>query len=182
MKRMKDFLSGTLVALLVLGSTVYALDQLSKKDPDGTIFGQSGDKIGFYGLAAGVTQPSGSSQGALGTATGGVNIISATLSPASVAINTCAEQTFTATGVVTDGMVVVNKPTTQAGLAIGGYRANAANRVSITFCNVTGGVITPTAAEAYSIGQLGGTGDGTAALANAIRSALVTLGLIKGSS
>lgn len=181
MKRMKDFLSGTLVALLVFGSTVYALDQLSKKDPDGTIFGQSGDKIGFYGLAAGVTQPTSASQAALGTATGGINTTLVTLSPAVVAANTCAEQIFTATGVATDQMVIVNKPTAQAGLGIGGFRVNAASRVAINFCNNTGATITPTASETYSIGALGGAADGTAVLVNAMRSALVTLGLIKGS-
>lgn len=29
-----------------------AADQLSKKTPDGTLLGQSGDKIGFYGKTA----------------------------------------------------------------------------------------------------------------------------------
>lgn len=179
---MKRFLSGALVALLVVMSATHALDQLSKKDPDGTIFGQSGDKIGFYGLSAGVLQPTGTSQAALGTTTGGVNIIAPTLTPASVAANTCAEQTFTATGVATDQMVVVNKPTAQAGLGIGGFRVNTTNRVSITFCNNTGAVITPTAGETYVVGAMGGAADGTAVLVNALRSALVTLGLIKGSA
>lgn len=36
-----------------------AADQLSKKNPDGTTLGQSStDKLGFYGLATAIVQPS----------------------------------------------------------------------------------------------------------------------------
>jgi hypothetical protein len=74
----------------------------------------------------------------------------ATLSPAIVNANTCAEQTFTVTGVATGDVVVVNKPTAQAGLGVSGVRASAANQVGINFCNNTAAGITPTASEVYS--------------------------------
>ena len=79
---------------------------------------------------------------------------SATLSPAAVAANTCAEQTFTVTGVETGDVVTVNKPTAQAGLGIGGVRASAANQVGVTFCNNTAGSITPTASQVYTFGAI----------------------------
>lgn len=77
------------------------------------------------------------------------------LSPAIVAANTTAEQTFNITtpGVtfgVGDILVAVNKPTAQAGLAIGQGRISAANQVAITFINDTAAGITPTPTENYS--------------------------------
>ncbi len=75
--------------------------------------------------------------------------LSAVLSPAEVAANTCAEQTFTVTGVVTTDVVTVNKPTAQAGLGVAGVRASATDQVGINFCNVTASPITPTASQTY---------------------------------
>jgi len=74
-----------------------------------------------------------------------------TLSPASVANATGAEQTFTMTGLLTTDIVVVQKPTTQAGLVIGGSRVSAAGVIAINFANVTSATITPTASEAYQV-------------------------------
>lgn len=74
-----------------------------------------------------------------------------TISPALVAANTSAEQTFTVSGLTTGDLVVVNKPTTQAGLGIVGMRVSAANTLAITFGNFTAGGLTPTAAETYKI-------------------------------
>jgi|ERR1700735_1797278 len=84
--------------------------------------------------------------------TKGLNLYGLTLTPTSVAPNTSAEQTFTFTGLslVTD-YVWVNKPTSQAGLIIGGSRVTAANTLGITFGNLTSATITPTAAEVYSL-------------------------------
>lgn len=77
---------------------------------------------------------------------------SPTLSPAQVAINTTAEQTFTVNGLeVGDVVITVNKPTSQAGLGIVNYRVSAANTLAITFANVTGAAITPTASEVYKV-------------------------------
>lgn len=50
-----------------------AANQLSNKSPDGTLLGQSAsDKIGFYGLATAIVQPTGAAQGAVTDASGGV--------------------------------------------------------------------------------------------------------------
>lgn len=88
-----------------------------------------------------------------GVITGNVQSISAVsvaLSPALVAANTTAEQTFTVGGVrATDFVIDVTKPTAQAGLGIVGSRVSAANTVAITFSNNTASGITPTAAETY---------------------------------
>ncbi|OLC15991.1 MAG: hypothetical protein AUH29_06340 [Candidatus Rokubacteria bacterium 13_1_40CM_69_27] len=77
-------------------------------------------------------------------------VYSVTLSPAAVAANTTAEQTFTVTGVAV-GEVVLEavKPTVQAGLGIAGARVTATNTIGILFMNDTAGSITPTASEAY---------------------------------
>jgi hypothetical protein len=75
----------------------------------------------------------------------------ATLSPASVAANTSAEQTFTVPGLTVGGVVYVNKPTAQAGLGIVGARISAANTLAINFGNFTASPIVPTASEVYNI-------------------------------
>lgn len=79
-------------------------------------------------------------------------IIQLTLSPALVAQNTTAEQTFTVNGLNKgDVILTVNKPTAQAGLGIVGYRVSAANTLAVTFSNNTGSSITPTATEKYLV-------------------------------
>lgn len=80
----------------------------------------------------------------------------ATLTPAAVAPNTIAEQQFAVTGIRAGELVQVNKPTAQAGLDIVGCRAVSSNVLGITFANVTAATITPTAAEVYAWGSLGG--------------------------
>lgn len=77
--------------------------------------------------------------------------LSVTLSPASVANATSAEQTFTMTGLLTTDFVSVNKPTAQAGLGIVGTRVSAADTLAITFGNFTAATITPTASEVYVV-------------------------------
>jgi hypothetical protein len=83
-----------------------------------------------------------------------VGIFSVTLSPVSVAPNTSAEQTFSATGIglLTTDLVVVQKPTSQAGLVTGGTRVSAADQLAINFGNLTAATITPTASEVYVVG------------------------------
>jgi len=73
------------------------------------------------------------------------------LTPALVALNSSAEQTFTVTGIAsaTDILISVIKPTAQVGIGIVGWRVTADNTVGITFMNTTAGNITPTAAEDY---------------------------------
>lgn len=76
-----------------------------------------------------------------------------TLTPAEVAADTTAEQTFTCTGLVvaTDTIIGVSKPTAQAGLGIVGWRVTANNTIGITFSNNTVAGITPTAAQDYTV-------------------------------
>jgi hypothetical protein len=84
--------------------------------------------------------------------------------PAAVAQGTTAEQSFGLNGTVTtaatgikkgDVIVAISKPTTQAGLAIVGWRVDAStdDKFYITYANVpnAGGNITPTASEVYLI-------------------------------
>lgn len=78
--------------------------------------------------------------------------LSAALTPAAVAANTSAEQTFTLTGARLGDAIFATKPTAQAGLAIVGCRVSAFDQVAITFGNLTGAPITPTAAETYLFG------------------------------
>jgi len=78
-------------------------------------------------------------------------VISVTLSPALIVLNTTAEQTFTVNGLKTGDWVDVNKPTAQAGLGIVGCRVSAANTLGITFSNNTASSITPTAAQVYTV-------------------------------
>lgn len=79
-------------------------------------------------------------------------ILSSVLSPAVVAPNTTAEQTFTITGLAVGDFVNIVKPTAQAGLGIVNSRVSAANTLAITYMNATSATITPTAAETYLVG------------------------------
>lgn len=72
------------------------------------------------------------------------------LTPASVAANTTAEQTFTITGLNTNDLVFVNKPSAQAGLGVAGTRVASANTLGITYVNPTAGALTPTS-ETYKV-------------------------------
>ncbi len=80
-------------------------------------------------------------------------VFSITLSPASVANATSAEQTFDASaiGLLTTDVVLVQKPTAQAGLGIVGSRVSATNVLAITFMNSTAATITPTASQSYTV-------------------------------
>lgn len=81
-----------------------------------------------------------------------VGVASVTLSPALIAANTTAEQTFTVPGLrATDAILSVSKPTAQAGIGIVGYRVSAADTIGITFSNNTAGGLTPTASQVYLI-------------------------------
>lgn len=88
-----------------------------------------------------------------GTTVTKLAVYTPSLSPSSVAANTTAEQTFTVTGLVTasDTVLVVSKPTAQAGLGIVGWRCSADNTLAITFANVTGSPIVPTASQTYRV-------------------------------
>lgn len=81
----------------------------------------------------------------------GLPVLSAVLSPASVAANSTVEQQFVVTGLAAGSLVQVSKPTAQAGLDIVGCRVVSANLLGITFTNPTAVAILPTASETYSV-------------------------------
>lgn len=65
------------------------------------------------------------------------------LTPASVAANTSAEQTFAVTGLATTDIVIVNGPAPLAGTGIVGARVSAADTLAVTFANFTAGALVP---------------------------------------
>lgn len=71
------------------------------------------------------------------------------LAPASVAAATTAEQTFTVNGLLPTDLVIVQKPTAQAGIGVAGARVSAANTLGITFVNATAATPTVPTAETY---------------------------------
>ena len=77
-------------------------------------------------------------------------VMSLTLTPALIAGNTSAEQTFTLPGVKVGDMIFVQKPTTQAGLLVESRVVAVKDTVAVVFGNLTGSNITPTAAELYT--------------------------------
>ncbi|WP_321842671.1 hypothetical protein [Burkholderia cepacia] len=81
----------------------------------------------------------------------GIYRITQTLTPAQVAANTSAEQTFTVPGLQVGDSIDVNKASHQVGLSIGNVRVSAANTLAIQYVNTTGSPITP-ATEQYIIG------------------------------
>lgn len=91
-----------------------------------------------------------------------------TLTPAAVAANTTAEQSFTCTGITTAHRILnVNKAAQQVGLQIVAFKCDAADTLKITYTNTTGSSITPTAAEVYTVSTLLATG-GQSSLFNSI--------------
>jgi len=73
-----------------------------------------------------------------------------TLDVGSVAANTSEEDTVTVEGLETGMFVMVNKPSLEAGLAVGNVRVSAADTLAITFINATGSAIDP-ASEVYTL-------------------------------
>lgn len=119
-----------------------------------------------------------------------------TLSPASVPPNTTMSQAFTVTGLVNSSVVVVNKPTAQPGLGILGVRVSGTNQLEICYGNATAVTLTPTPGEVYTVAnlqqnvpdpgsawilQVTPQQQQMAILDNAIRNALVGMGLIAGA-
>lgn len=86
----------------------------------------------------------------------GFPTITASLTPAPVGPATIGEQLFTVAGLRVGELVQVSKAAQQAGLDIVGCRVAGANSLGITFANVTTATITPTAAQTYTVFELGG--------------------------
>ena len=97
---------------------------LDDNNPDGVVLGQTAtSKVGLWGLAPVPQRTSPYENPLQGIQMGEVVNFFTTQSPASVAANTTAEQTFTVTGLATtDFVFAVNKPTAQAGLGIVNWR------------------------------------------------------------
>ena len=74
----------------------------------------------------------------------GEAVLTVSITPASVAAATCAEQTFTVSGLAVGDFVSVNGATGNA-TGIAGSRVSAANTLSIRFVNPTAGALTPSA-------------------------------------
>lgn len=72
-------------------------------------------------------------------------VLSVSLTPAAVSANTTAAQTFTVPGLRVGDAVHVNPPGLTAGSALVGARVSAADTLSITWVNATGGSLTPPA-------------------------------------
>lgn len=80
-----------------------------------------------------------------------IMMLQAALTPGEVETITTEEQPFTVNGLQVGDIVLVQKPTFQAGLGLAGARVTAANTLGITFVNPTAAGITPTAGEIYLI-------------------------------
>lgn len=83
--------------------------------------------------------------GAAGTPITQMRVYSQTITPASVATVTVAEQTFTVTGLTTADTVVVNTAAIANAVGIAGVRVSAADTLAVRFVNPTAGALTPTA-------------------------------------
>lgn len=121
--------------------------------------------IGFYQDpfgGGGVAQRSNQQQVPVSQSAGGgvqVSLNSVTLSPTVVNPNTISSQSVTVTGapLFSGDLLVVNKPTGQAGLGIVNARnTGTANNVVLHYLNNTSGGLTPTAAESYGFSILRG--------------------------
>jgi hypothetical protein len=92
--------------------------------------------------------------------TAGLYIITATITPASVATITAAEQSFTLTGkgiLARDNVIAVIPPSEVAGVSLTYARVTGANTVAIKFVNPTAGSVTPpSGAYTFVIGRTDG--------------------------
>jgi len=75
-----------------------------------------------------------------------LKVYSQTLTPALIAANVCAEQTFTVTGLATtDRVLAINNPSMSTPYGIVGMRVSAANTLALMFVNPTASTATPSA-------------------------------------
>jgi hypothetical protein len=111
--------------------------------------------IQFQNLTAATITPTAAETYTFGSASGFqpapiMQVLSQTLTPASVAANTSAEQTFTVTGLIAGQEVSVIKPSVTTNLVVAGARISAANTLAINYANNSGGSIVPPS-ETYQI-------------------------------
>lgn len=147
---------------------------LGNKPSEGTVMGQAGDTLGFYGNQNPITIPSAGSALASGLQGGTVITFAVTNSPASVATLTTAELGITLVGgtgapvtIASGDMLYINKPTSQANLGVGNVRVSSAGVAGVTFSNISAGFLTPTASEIYGVVALRGIGNTTVTISPA---------------
>lgn len=117
------------------------------------------DKLAAYGGTPAVQSSSPvNSTTTRGMASGVVMTFASAQSPSAVTTLTSSEKSVTVqngTGSVltpkSTDMIIVNKPTAQAGLGVGNARYSSAGVIGLTFTNFSAGTLTPTASEAYGI-------------------------------
>lgn len=127
-------------------SLVILIRPSGKRDPFIRIEDEQERNIFEIGGSGGV----GTRYGDLGTAITQLRVYSPLLTPVAVAGDTTAEQTFTVVGLATNDKLFINKPSHQAGLAIGNVRVSATDTLAITYVNVTAAPIVP-ASETYQL-------------------------------
>ena len=88
---------------------------------------------------------SGVAVGTSGTEIPQIKVYSQTITPASVAAATVAEQTFTVTGLTTADKVIVNPAAIANATGLSGFRVSAADTLAVRFVNPTAGALVPTA-------------------------------------
>jgi hypothetical protein len=120
------------------------------------------DPISFYNGGT-VMQRSNPAQGPSVAGIGGqVVTYQQSLTVASIAANTAAEQAITVGTtagngpLTTDFVAAINKPTAQAGMGVHSARISAANTLQLVLSNATATAVTPTANQVYNVALLRG--------------------------
>ncbi len=117
------------------------------KEMSGTYTGTGADPS----LVGTVTNPSGSGATAEAIVVSGV-VIGVRITNGGEGYAVAPTVSFVGGNNISEGMaLMITKPTTDAGLAIGGCRVVGDNRIAITFSNPTAAVVTPTTPETYSM-------------------------------
>lgn len=116
----------------------------------GTHNGSVGATTPSTGVFTTLSASTSAAVGAAGTAITQIAVYSQTVTPASVAAATVAEQTFTVTGLTTADKVLVNHAAFGNATGIAGVRVSAANTLAVSFVNPTAGALVP-AAGTWSI-------------------------------
>lgn len=130
------------------GTTVFAVEKdrvvvNNGLDLKGFSDNETTNKWTILGASGNISTSGSVSVGASGTAITQVKVYSQTITPASVAAITAAEQTFTVTGLTTADKVVCNPIATGNSTLVGACRVSASDTVAIQFCNPTAGALTP---------------------------------------
>lgn len=160
--------------------------QIGNNDPQGMKFGSlASDLIAFFGGTP-VAQSSGAAQAALsrGVAFGTVATMGTSQSPATIASQTSVETLMTvfsntvgdAFQVISTDFVMAQKPTVNAGIALGNVRATSTTGiVGVTFSNPTSASIIFTTPEKYALTVIRGLPNLTASLTPAAVAAQTTV-------